>query len=288
MHFEEGRSMRKGPYPEIGSVEVRKKIGEEIRSAREFQQLSIEEIAETTKISIRYIEAIEKGDWSFLPPTYIQAFIRSIAITAGLDAQDIERRLSDIFSAEIMQHGLAQATPQEEVINLDQPGRMMTWAEQHRSIIFYGLVGLVAVVLVIIYLASPSRSPERIAETLLKQETRPVKVVVPKPVLDTAKTVVQAPREVTPTPGQSESGTWKLELYAFDTCYVKIEQGDSVIYERTLWPRNRIMEELSAEIRLSLGNAPGIRLILNGDTLAAFEAGRRVIITRVGRNGLIH
>ena len=108
MYPEEGRTARKAPYPEIGSIEVRKKIGEEIRSAREFQQLSVDQVAEMTKINKRYIEAIEKGDWSFLPPTYVRAFITTAAVTAGLEAAEMENRLRDVFPKEALDQGVVQ------------------------------------------------------------------------------------------------------------------------------------------------------------------------------------
>ena len=78
-----------------------------------------------------------------------------------------------------------------------------------------------------------------------------------EPAVDTTDTVVVKPQVVTPIPVPTpQVETYELTVYAVDTCYVKIEDADSVIYERTLWPRNRVTEELKDEVKVSLGN-PG-------------------------------
>ena len=47
-----------------------------LKSKRESQEIEISEICEFTKIHPRYIEAIEKGDFTVLPDVYIRLFLK--------------------------------------------------------------------------------------------------------------------------------------------------------------------------------------------------------------------
>ena len=60
-------------------------IGDLLRRTREAQGLTLEEISDMTKISVRYLEAIESGDYSVIPAkVYAQGFIRNYANVLGL------------------------------------------------------------------------------------------------------------------------------------------------------------------------------------------------------------
>jgi cytoskeletal protein RodZ len=64
-------------------------LGEFLRRERELRRISLDDIAERTKISRRYLEAIEEGQYERLPgETFVRGFIRSYAQSIGLDPED--------------------------------------------------------------------------------------------------------------------------------------------------------------------------------------------------------
>jgi cytoskeleton protein RodZ len=64
-------------------------VGEFLRRERELRHISLDEVAERTKISRRYLEAIEAGRYERLPgETFVRGFIRSYAQSVGLDPDD--------------------------------------------------------------------------------------------------------------------------------------------------------------------------------------------------------
>lgn len=72
-------------------------FGEDLRREREMREISIREISETTKISTRFLEAIEQGEFSSLPaPVFTRGFIREYASYLGLDAEEIVDRYMSI------------------------------------------------------------------------------------------------------------------------------------------------------------------------------------------------
>src|SRR5437773_6665913 len=68
-------------------------FGEELRREREIRGISLKEIADATKISKRFLEAIEKNDHRTLPaPVFTRGFVREYARYLGLAAEEIVNR----------------------------------------------------------------------------------------------------------------------------------------------------------------------------------------------------
>jgi hypothetical protein len=64
-------------------------FGEFLRRERELRHISLDDVAERTKISRRYLEAIEEEQYDRLPgETFVRGFIRSYAQSVGLDPAD--------------------------------------------------------------------------------------------------------------------------------------------------------------------------------------------------------
>jgi cytoskeleton protein RodZ len=65
-------------------------FGEHLRREREMRGVSLDEISAATRISTRFLEAIEKDQWDLLPGgVFNRGFIRSIARFLGLDEDSL-------------------------------------------------------------------------------------------------------------------------------------------------------------------------------------------------------
>lgn len=66
------------------------KVGEILRRTRESRQLGLDEIAKRTKISQRFLSAIEGGNYGILPSdVFVRGFLRSYAKILGLDPEEM-------------------------------------------------------------------------------------------------------------------------------------------------------------------------------------------------------
>jgi cytoskeletal protein RodZ len=71
-------------------------VSEQLRQARELQQLDIYQVAESTKIKTDHIRALESGNFDvFSAPVYVRGFIRTYATMLKLD---VPRLLADLDS----------------------------------------------------------------------------------------------------------------------------------------------------------------------------------------------
>jgi transcriptional regulator with XRE-family HTH domain len=73
-------------------------VGHTLKAAREAKKVSLETISKRTKIPVKYLEALEKDDFSVFPSqTYSKSFIRAYAKVVGLDPSVMTRQ----FNAEV-------------------------------------------------------------------------------------------------------------------------------------------------------------------------------------------
>ncbi|MCO6474099.1 MAG: helix-turn-helix domain-containing protein [Melioribacteraceae bacterium] len=65
------------------------KFAQFLKQSREDHEVTLEQISKRTKIDIKYLKALEEGDFSVMPEVYVRAFIKSIAETIGLNPEHV-------------------------------------------------------------------------------------------------------------------------------------------------------------------------------------------------------
>ena len=118
-------------------------LGEQLRRAREARGVSLREISEHTRITMRHLEAIEADDYKQLPGgIFNKSFIKSYARQVGFD----ERRALDLYARTARERGEAidevATTPHRSRVYTGDPARS-PWAT-------FALSALIVVVLALI------------------------------------------------------------------------------------------------------------------------------------------
>jgi len=134
-------------------------IGERLRRAREARAMSLDDVANQTRIPMRHLQHIETGEWDALPaPTYAIGFTRNYASAVGLDGPAIANELRDQIG------GPRRRAPAPEYYEPADPARTPP-----KSLIL--IVVIIGAVLIGAYLlwrntlgADPSASPEQTIE----------------------------------------------------------------------------------------------------------------------------
>jgi cytoskeletal protein RodZ len=72
----------------VPGTDSAREFGEELRRERELRDVSREQLAAATKVSLRHIAALENGRFDQLPAVvFSKGFVRVIALHLGLDAE---------------------------------------------------------------------------------------------------------------------------------------------------------------------------------------------------------
>jgi cytoskeletal protein RodZ len=90
-------------------------FGETLRRERELRRISLREVNEATKINIRYLEALERNDFTYLPAgAFTRGFIRSYARYIGLDE-------TEMINAYLYELGRQQEDREAEGASVPEP-----------------------------------------------------------------------------------------------------------------------------------------------------------------------
>ncbi|MBT3232220.1 MAG: DUF4115 domain-containing protein [Calditrichaeota bacterium] len=292
MNIDSKYPVRHSLYPEIGTPDIRRKIANELRSAREFNEMSLDQIRSVTKINTLYLENLETGNWAFLPAVYVNLFIKAYAQAVGVQSDEFSDRLNEVFestepafrSVEISDYFGDNA----QQPNLARAPGFFSWVEKNRSIIISGGITIVAVIVIAWYLVRPPQP-----DTIMVDAKPNISAIEDAKSNSESQIVDYSEEPDAIKMIESEEvdevalETFKLGLLALGTCYVKVEDQDSILYDRTLWPGNIITNEYPDPVKLTLGNAPEMRLLVNGDTLDVLDPEKKVRVLRVGSNGII-
>lgn len=112
-------------------------VGERLRAARTAAGLDLNDIAGKTRVPMRHLEAIERGDYSALPSvTYAIGFARSFARAIGADeaaiARDLRAELGRAPSED------SEYTPYEPVDPARVPSRLLAWTAAVIAVVLLG------------------------------------------------------------------------------------------------------------------------------------------------------
>jgi cytoskeletal protein RodZ len=96
-------------------------LGEKLRQAREARGISISEVAEQTRISALYLEAIENNDYRTLPGgIFNKGFVKSFAKFVGVDAEEALQDYSSLLAEQGAESGDDPKTYRPEVLTDDR------------------------------------------------------------------------------------------------------------------------------------------------------------------------
>ncbi|HKY33401.1 MAG TPA: helix-turn-helix domain-containing protein [Candidatus Polarisedimenticolia bacterium] len=88
-------------------------FGEELKRERELRDISLKEISEATKISLRFLEALEQDNYDILPGgVFNRGFIRAYARFIGIDGEEMVNAYLHEVSQREARHG---STPRPEL-----------------------------------------------------------------------------------------------------------------------------------------------------------------------------
>jgi cytoskeletal protein RodZ len=172
-------------------------FGEKLRREREARGIGLEEIAAATKISPRYLDALERDDFEQLPgDVFTRGFVRAYAEQVGLAPDDLieafERERDSRVGAAPREDGQAVLremsrllADREDERATDRRGRTVAW-------IVGGLVVVAAAVVWLSVRVGPSPEDSRVDEPV--QAAAPVSAPAPEqsPILEEGPPTVEA------------------------------------------------------------------------------------------------
>lgn len=248
-------------------------FSEELRNARESKNITLADISKQTRISNKYLQAIEQGTFDVLPQTYVRAFIKAYAEAIGLNAADVMHKY-DIQSTPEQKQETAAST--DDIRLYLKPERVDEELKQNRRsrVRIFSITAVLAFTAVSFYLLNyfDSIAPKKpVEETSFQEVLKSQEKIQPTAIIDSVDTTTVS----------------AIQTPVIDSLVLRIVSSDSVwltIIRDSLPPRSGYM--LSGRYRtyvakksfhVSLSDGGMVKLILNGVELPPLgERGKRI------------
>jgi len=239
-------------------------FGENLRRERELRGITIREVADATKISTRFLNALENDKVDQLPGgLFPRAFVRQYCNHLGLDA---EKYVAEFLYLNGAGHEVKAAT-----------APLAARGNAPRGVLFFAAVVLAGVGLS----WKLGRDPEKAvvqAPTPLASEKAPAATPMPERLYPIAPPAAPVATTVTTSDGLV------LTLTAQQDCWVQVMADGQTVLNRVLSGGETTTLEAHGQIVLSVGNAGGLAFRLNdrpGVPLGkAGEVKRNIVINR--------
>ena len=237
-------------------------FGEELRRERLIREVSLEEISASTKISIRLLTALESSNLAKLPaPVFTRGFIRSYARHLGLDPDDLVNAY------------LADLAPDKarDAAGSKKGGLRARFLRGRRAAAGTIVVSVTAILLLLGLIARPQRRGEGTAVVA----QRPVAAV-------TFKNVAVSPgpaptiREEAPAEEPKLAGVTMTLDFEQDS-WTEVSADGAPIFSGLIRRGSSRQFEARQGFRLTLGNAGGVRVTVDGHALEPLGGAGQVV-----------
>ena len=263
------------PQPHGGASELAS-FGEELRREREIRGISLKEISDATKISKRFLEALERNDHKTLPaPVFTRGFVREYARYVGLNVEEMVNRYNfaaanDDRIEKPPQVAKYAATPPRDISPKPAPKRGIppAYAKVDRNAIL--LVIIIAALAGVAYWAVQYKRRSDAAEAAATT----VPVATPK--------TATAPPPPAPEPKPVDDSTLRMTIEASRDSWLDLKaDGERAFYGDFKAGQRQEFEAKSDFTFTRIGNAAALTLVINGVPVPALGEEGEVVKNRV-------
>lgn len=253
-------------------------FGECLRDERESRGITLQEISARTRISVRFLTAIEEEEFGILPGgIFSLGFVRQYAQHVGLDPDAV---------AESFKTLTRPATPDTFAWEENREDRGSTWIEcivdRARE---YQITGpiiatmlLAFIVGAVMWMQWDSDSVLATIDRSLFEEERPSPELPPTPEGAASPTTVDVRPYVEPERVKAVN----VRLSISETVWIRALADGERVFQRTFHPGESRQVEADEHVSLLVGNAGGVSLSLNGKPIPPIGSSgqvRRVLLT---------
>jgi cytoskeleton protein RodZ len=273
-------------------------FADELRAAREAKNISLTDLSSLTKIQLKYLRAIENGEFSFLPETYIRAFIRDYAKALQINPDAVIAKYEASMKKAEKSVQVSQPEPAEPERTPPSPadaprllpeisrpvrtslrGLLVTQTSQKKWVPVAALILLIVVVALVATLTRSGRK-ESVSETPFEQ------VIKEKETASLSRSDSAAAGTIPSSHLYTHGDTLILEGRTSQDVWLRLAIDNDSSKEYLFRPNAVRTWKAKQKFDVSLGNAGGIDFRLNGRELGTLgKSGavvRNVIITRNG------
>lgn len=220
-------------------------LGQELRRERELRAIPLKEIANTTKVSFRYLQALEEDRLDILPgPFFIKGAIRAYAETIGVDENYFLNRYHEDM--------LLQTYTVDKDRKKVEQGGVGSITRRARLYLVLALLSIAAGFLAVFFILKPGA-----------KERRP-SVPLPVSSAEVSTPVALPPARNVEAVLPTETGRLTLDLSFTAETWIQVYADGELKLDGVKQAGEKAVCEARKEFLIHTGNAGGIDLTING------------------------
>ena len=270
-------------------------FGENLKREREMRQVSLTEIADATRINLQYLKAMENENFEVLPGgVFNRGFIRSYARHLGLDEDKILGEYELTNGTEVNPKWISSSGRGPAQPKVRQKAQLIT--------VIVAVIMLLAGYALFRYSEKPSSSIPPSNPILSDKVTTSG---IPKTPLETNQEKITGGMGPVMKGSKTSTGTAKdpagpsylnalptaenmtLQVKVTKECWVAIDADGTNVLSRLIKPNQVFTFRSGESFEVITGNAGGVILTFNGETLGPLGIEGEVKKVRLTRNGKI-
>lgn len=252
------------------SDELKKTIGTELKRIRKEKGLSLSQVHRKTNIPLNTLQAFEDDKLGDINTVYLQGFLKIYCNLLGVDYHQLIKQNKDIVSPNLKSTAEKAPVVNETITTADSlatidPEKTGTRIKSHGQKI--RVVAIIVACLVAGF-------------GLVKLVQKGKEQVVASNFKKVAKKKVSRAKK-------SARATVKVTIRAKQDCWIRATVDDRIVYQKTLKAGLFVSWKAKNDIKLSLGNAGGIELEINGKLFSPLgRPGQRIKRVLINKDGL--
>jgi cytoskeletal protein RodZ len=279
-------------------------FGQYLREARERRGVTLRQIAVSTRISLRTLEALENNEIRKLPGgIFSRAFVRTYAHEVGLDPDETVRRFLQQFPVDDVTQGSPLVADVDMQLEDEQDRQ-----RQRNGLLIALAVGLPLVAL-IVYFAFSSRRPVTAAANANSSESSPASASdtarpgapadssaartsssSPSPASSSATGSATAPAGSAPSAAQAAAAAatdgLRVVIQPSGACWVRVTADGAVKFQGVLQRGEQQAIDARDSIFLEVGDASMFAFTLNGRPGKSLGGPGKVVRAQIRRSSV--
>ncbi len=286
-------------------------FGQALRALREAHGYSLEQVAETTRIRVRHLQSLESEQFEGLPSdASARGFVRQLARHLKADERELLRQFESALTPRGPVSAPAAVAPTNATVFKVQP------SGRHHTGLGVG-IGIVVIILLALGWMRGNQGQLAPARVVLAGKSEPAggssrrpPAEKASPPLNESKPVVDAPSAGGSTDRQKEAtakspivpsaqpdtiqstvlpagnAPLRLEFQANEQSWVQAALDGGDVKEALLKPGERLLWTAKELMEVTIGNAGGLALTFNGQSLSPLGEPGKVVRLRVTKDGV--
>ena len=269
------------------------KFAQELKKAREKAEVTLQNLSARSRLDIKFLQAMENGDFSFLPEIYVKAFIKDYAKFIGLDENEIIKKyeaakkgkdynkLEEKENKEVEKDQNEKVKDKKEKLFEDQkksPNKIKTKSSyglslDKKNLKIFAIIGCVLIIIIVaIIIFTSDNTPEIIVQEKPYDQVRN----------ETQKRYIEN-KQTIPVKTKEDLS---LQIFAEDTSWIKVKSDTAAPKEFTIFPGNTININSKEKFVMIIGNSGGITMNLNGNKLDFAGQNKQIKYITITKEGI--